>query len=61
MYINAEMIPAETIPGTGEGRIKESSGEGDFKYICYTVRNFVNATYCGIPHPSPNNKKNQTH
>jgi hypothetical protein len=32
MYVNAKMIPAETIPGMGEGGIKESSGGGKFKY-----------------------------
>jgi hypothetical protein len=32
MYVNAKMIPVETIPGMGEGRIKERSGGGEFKY-----------------------------
>jgi hypothetical protein len=32
MYINAKMIPIETIPGMGEEEIKESSGGGEFKY-----------------------------
>jgi hypothetical protein len=30
MYVNAKMIPAETIPGIRGGRIKDSSGEGEF-------------------------------
>jgi hypothetical protein len=30
MYVNAKMIPAETIPGMGRG-IKES-GRGELKY-----------------------------
>jgi hypothetical protein len=30
-YVNAKMIPAETIPGVGRGRIKESGGGGKFK------------------------------
>jgi hypothetical protein len=33
MYINAEMIPVETIPGMRGGEIKETSGGGEFKYI----------------------------
>jgi hypothetical protein len=32
MYVNGKMIPVETIPGMGEGRIKENDGEGKFKY-----------------------------
>jgi hypothetical protein len=32
MYVNAKMIPAETVPGfRGEG-VKESSRRGIFKY-----------------------------
>jgi hypothetical protein len=26
------MTPAETVPGIGQGRMKESSGGGEFKY-----------------------------
>jgi hypothetical protein len=32
MYVNAKMIPVETIPGLGEGRIKERGAGGEFKY-----------------------------
>jgi hypothetical protein len=32
IYANAKMIPVETIPGMGEGSIKESSGGCEFKY-----------------------------
>jgi hypothetical protein len=32
MYVNAKMIPVETFPGIRGGKIKESSGEGEFKY-----------------------------
>jgi hypothetical protein len=32
MYINAKMIPVETIPGMGEEGIKESDGGSEFKY-----------------------------
>jgi hypothetical protein len=28
MYVNAKMIPVETIPGMGDGRMKESSWGG---------------------------------
>jgi hypothetical protein len=31
MYVNAKMIPVETVPGIRGGWIKES-GEGEFKY-----------------------------
>jgi hypothetical protein len=32
MYVNAKMIPAETVPRIGEGGMKESNGGGKFKY-----------------------------
>jgi hypothetical protein len=32
MYINAKMIAVETVPGIGEGELKESGGGGEFKY-----------------------------
>jgi hypothetical protein len=32
MYVNAKMIPAETVPGTRGGGIKERGGRGEFKY-----------------------------
>jgi hypothetical protein len=32
VYVNAKMIPVETIPGMGEGRVKESGREGKVKY-----------------------------
>jgi hypothetical protein len=31
MYINAKIIPIETIPGIGKDRIKKSDGGGEFK------------------------------
>jgi hypothetical protein len=31
MYVNARMIPVETVPGIGGGEMKESSGGGEFK------------------------------
>jgi hypothetical protein len=37
MYVNAKMIPAETIPGMGEERIKESRGGGEFKYDIFNT------------------------
>jgi hypothetical protein len=38
MYVKAKMIPVETIPEMGEGRTKESSGRGEFKYdVCNTL------------------------
>jgi hypothetical protein len=32
MYKNGKMRLVETIPGMGEGRIKENDGGGDFNY-----------------------------
>jgi hypothetical protein len=32
MYVNAKIIPAETIPRMGGRGNKESSGKGEFKY-----------------------------
>jgi hypothetical protein len=32
MYVNGKMIPVETIPGIGEGRMKENGGGDEFKY-----------------------------
>jgi hypothetical protein len=32
MYVNAKMIPVETVPGTGGGEMKENGGGGEFNY-----------------------------
>jgi hypothetical protein len=32
MYVNKKTIPVETIPGMGEGSIKENDGGVEFKY-----------------------------
>jgi hypothetical protein len=32
MHVNAKLIPVETIPGVGVGRIKENGGGVEFKY-----------------------------
>jgi hypothetical protein len=32
MYVNAKMIPIKTVPGIGEGEMKESNGGDKFKY-----------------------------
>jgi hypothetical protein len=31
MYVNAKMIPSETVPAIGGGWMKDSSGGGEFK------------------------------
>jgi hypothetical protein len=37
MYVNAKMVPVETVPGIrGEG-MKESSGGGEFKYGMFDI------------------------
>jgi hypothetical protein len=43
MYEDGKMRHIETIPGMGEGRIKENDGGGEFKYD-NIVRTFVNVT-----------------
>jgi hypothetical protein len=37
MYVNGKMIPVGNIPKMGEGGIKESSGEGEFKYDIFDI------------------------
>jgi hypothetical protein len=32
LYENGKVRPVETIPGRGEGRIKENDGRGEFNY-----------------------------
>jgi hypothetical protein len=54
MYVNGKMRPVETIPGMGEGKIKENDGGGEFSYDIFDiVRTFVNATM----YTQHNNKK----
>jgi hypothetical protein len=31
MYVNGKMIPVETIPEMGGGRMKENNGAGEYK------------------------------
>jgi hypothetical protein len=41
MYVNGKMRPVETIPGVGEGEIKEDEGGGEFKYDMFNIfKNF---------------------
>jgi hypothetical protein len=35
MYVNAKMIPFETIPGIGSVGIKDRGGRGGFKYYMF--------------------------
>jgi hypothetical protein len=46
VYVNAKMIPVETVPGIGGVGVKDSSGRGEFEYdyIWYIVKTFVNDT-----------------
>jgi hypothetical protein len=37
MYVNAKMIPVETVPGIRRGGMKESSGGGEFKYDMFNT------------------------
>jgi hypothetical protein len=52
MYVNAKMIPVETVPGIREGRMKDRSRGGEFKYDIFDniVRTFINAN--NVPPPS---------
>jgi hypothetical protein len=38
MYVNAKMIPIETIPGMGEGGIKDNSEGDEFKCQCTSTQ-----------------------
>jgi hypothetical protein len=50
MYVNAKVIPVETVPGI-EGRgMKESSGGGEFKYDILDTLN--RCKYSNVPSPS---------
>jgi hypothetical protein len=37
MYVNAKLIPVETIPGMGGGRIKEGEEGDEFKYDIFDI------------------------
>jgi hypothetical protein len=37
MYVNAKMIPVETVPRIGVGGMMESNGGGDFKYDIFNT------------------------
>jgi hypothetical protein len=37
MYVNGKTTLVETIPGMGEGRIKENAGGGEFKYDIFDI------------------------
>jgi hypothetical protein len=37
MYVNGKMVSDETIPGMGQGEMKENGGEGQFKYDIFAT------------------------
>jgi hypothetical protein len=37
MYVNAKMIPIETVPGIGGEGIKQSGGGGKFKFDIFAT------------------------
>jgi hypothetical protein len=37
MYVNGKMKPVETIPGSGEGQMKEHGGGCEFKYDIFNI------------------------
>jgi hypothetical protein len=37
VYVNAKIIPVETVPGIGGGEIKESCRGGEFKYDVFDI------------------------
>jgi hypothetical protein len=51
MYVNGEMISIETVPGMGEGGMKENGGGGNssVKYLIY-CKNFCKCH--NVPPPS---------
>jgi hypothetical protein len=58
MYVNAKMIPVESIPRIrvwGEGRKEETGRGGEFKYDIFdTLSEFVQMPQCT---PTQNNKR----
>jgi hypothetical protein len=36
-YIKGKIIPVETIPGMGEGEIKENDGKSEFEYDIFVI------------------------
>jgi hypothetical protein len=57
LYVNAKMIPVETVPGIGGKGMKENSGEGEFKYDMLIHCKILCKCY-NIPTPSTMIKKN---
>jgi hypothetical protein len=37
MYVSGKIVPAETIPGMGGGRVKENGGGGEFNSAIFDV------------------------
>jgi hypothetical protein len=37
MYVNGKVICVNTIPGMGEGGIKENGGRGELKYDIFDI------------------------
>jgi hypothetical protein len=37
MYVDGKRRPVGTIPGIGEGRIRENDGVGEFKYDTFDI------------------------
>jgi hypothetical protein len=37
MHVSGKTITAETIPGMGEGGMKENGGGGEFKYDIFDI------------------------
>jgi hypothetical protein len=51
MYVNAKMIPVETVPGIRAGEMKDSSGGGEFKHD--NLKHNKNLyKCCNVPHPA---------
>jgi hypothetical protein len=47
MYVNAKMVPVETIPGMGEEGIMEKGGGNEFKYAIFdTYQKYVSFCTC---------------
>jgi hypothetical protein len=52
VYVNAKMIPVETLPGMGGREMKDSSGGGEFKYDIYLIHCKVLCKCYNVPPPS---------
>jgi hypothetical protein len=60
MYVNAKMIPVETVPGVGGGKMKETGRGGVNSNVIYLIH-CKNLCKChNVPPPSPEIKEKKS-